>query len=31
MQGSIVVAAEGDRQAAQRAKSMARLLIAEHR
>ena len=31
MQGSIVVAAEGDTQAAQRAKSMARLLIAEHR
>jgi AcrR family transcriptional regulator len=31
MQGSIVVAAEGDRQAAQRAKSLARLLIAEHR
>ncbi len=31
MQGSIVVAAEGDRQAAQRAKSMARQLIAQHR
>jgi AcrR family transcriptional regulator len=31
MQGSIFVAAEGDRQAAQRAKSMARSLIAQHR
>jgi AcrR family transcriptional regulator len=31
MQGSIVVAAEGDTQAAQRAKSMARVLIAQHR
>jgi AcrR family transcriptional regulator len=31
MQGSIVVAAEGDTHAAQRAKSMARALIAQHR
>jgi hypothetical protein len=31
IQGSIVVAAEGDIQAAQRAKSMARLLIEQHR
>ena len=31
MQGSIVVAAEGDAQAAQRGKSMARLLIEQHR
>ncbi len=30
-QGAIVVAAEGDTQAAQRGQSMARLLIAEHR
>jgi AcrR family transcriptional regulator len=30
-QGSIVVAAEGDTQAAQRGKSMARLLIEQHR
>ena len=31
IQGSIVVAAEGDTQAAQRGKSMARLLIEQHR
>jgi AcrR family transcriptional regulator len=31
MQGSIVVAAEGDAEAAQRGKSMARVLIAQHR
>ena len=31
IQGSIVVAAEGDTQAARRGKSMARLLIEEHR
>jgi AcrR family transcriptional regulator len=31
MKGSIVSAAEGDTEAAQRAKSMARLLLAEHR
>src|ERR1700726_4997700 len=31
MQGSIVVAAEGDAQAAQRSKAMARLLIDQHR
>ena len=31
MKGSIVSAAEGDTEAAQRAKAMARLLIAEHR
>jgi AcrR family transcriptional regulator len=31
MKGSIVSAAEGDSEAAQRAKAMARLLIAEHR
>jgi hypothetical protein len=31
MKGSIVQAAEGDRQAAQRAKSIARLLIEQYR
>jgi hypothetical protein len=31
LQGSIVVAAEGDTQAGQRGKAMARLLIAQHR
>ena len=31
MKGSIVSAAEGDQEAAQRAKALARLLIAEHR
>lgn len=31
MKGSIVSAAEGDREAAQRAKALGRLLIAEHR
>ena len=31
MKGSIISAAEGDRDAAQRAKSMARLLIDEYR
>ena len=31
MEGSIVVAAEGDTQAARRSKSMGRLLIAQHR
>jgi hypothetical protein len=31
MKGSIVSAAEGDAEAAQRARSMARLLIEQHR
>jgi hypothetical protein len=31
MKGSIVAAAEGDREAAQRAKAMARLLLDHHR